>query len=91
MLLQNKTAVIYGAGGSPDSRVFREAIESNPAAMETILGEMKADTMLKALPLMADIANVAVFLVSDMAAKITGVTVDVTAGTTAGLNYKAKL
>ena len=37
---------------------------------------------------MADIANVAVFLTSDLAGKITGVTVDVTAGTTAGLNYK---
>ena len=33
-------------------------------------------------------ANVAVFLTSDLAGKITGVTVDVTAGTTAGLNYK---
>lgn len=90
-MLQHKNVVIYGAGGSPDSRVFREAIESEPAAMEGILGQMRADTMLKALPLMADIANVAVFLVSDMAAKITGVTVDVTAGTTAGLNYKVKL
>jgi enoyl-[acyl-carrier-protein] reductase (NADH) len=38
---------------------------------------------------MADIANAAVFLASDMAAKITGVTVDVTCGTTAALNYRA--
>ena len=37
---------------------------------------------------MADIANVAVFLASGMAAKITGVTVDVTCGTTAALNYR---
>ena len=51
---------------------------------------MKADTMLKQMPLMADIANTAVFLASDMAGKITGVTVDVTAGTTAGLNYKVE-
>ena len=51
---------------------------------------MKNDTMLKKLPLMADIANTAVFLASDMAAAITGVTVDVTCGTTAALNYKTK-
>jgi 3-oxoacyl-[acyl-carrier protein] reductase len=37
---------------------------------------------------MADIANVAVFLSSAMAAGITGVTVDVTCGTTAALNYR---
>lgn len=79
------------SGGSPDSRVFREAIERDPAAMEIGLRTMAGDTMLKTLPLMADIANTAVFLVSDMAGKITGVTVDVTAGTTAGLNYKAHL
>lgn len=47
-----------------------------------------ADTMLKELPSMADIASVAVFLASGMASKITGVTVDVTSGTTAALNYK---
>lgn len=79
------------SGGSPDSRVFREAIERDPAVMDVVLGTMAGDTMLKALPLMADIASTAVFLVSDMAGKITGVTVDVTAGTTAGLNYKAHL
>lgn len=78
------------SGGSPDSRVFRNAIEHDPKAMEVILGQMASDTMLKKLPLMEDIANTAVFLSSDMAGKITGVTVDVTCGTTAGLNYRAK-
>ncbi len=76
------------SGGSPDSAVFKEAIGANPDAMANILATMEADTMLKKLPLMADIANVAVFLASDMAGKITGVTVDVTCGTTAGLNYR---
>jgi enoyl-[acyl-carrier-protein] reductase (NADH) len=52
---------------------------------------MEEDTMLKRLPPMADIANTAVFLASDMAASITGVTVDVTSGTTAALNYRVKL
>lgn len=76
------------SGGSPDSQVFKDAIAQNPEVMGTVLDKMKADTMLKKMPLMADIANVAVFLSSDMAAGITGVTVDVTCGTTAALNYR---
>ena len=77
------------SGGSPDSRVFKEAIEKHWDVMEPVLRSMEKDTMLKKLPLMADIANLAVFLSSDLAGKITGVTVDVTCGTTAGLNYRA--
>jgi 3-oxoacyl-[acyl-carrier protein] reductase len=76
------------SGGSPDSKVFAAAIDSNPEAMEPILRKMEADTMLKKLPLLADIANAAVFLCSDMASNITGVTIDVTGGTTAALNYR---
>jgi 3-oxoacyl-[acyl-carrier protein] reductase len=76
------------SGGSPDSKVFKEAIDNNPEVMTTVIRMMEEDTMLKKLPLMADIANLAVFLSSDMAGKITGVTVDVTSGTTAGLNYR---
>jgi NAD(P)-dependent dehydrogenase (short-subunit alcohol dehydrogenase family) len=79
------------SGGSPDSAVFRNAIEQFPDMMEKVLGGMKEDTMLKKLPPMADIANTAVFLASDLAASITGVTVDVTSGTTAALNYRVKL
>jgi enoyl-[acyl-carrier-protein] reductase (NADH) len=58
--------------------------------MEPILHSMKNDTMLKRLPEMADIANLATFLASDLARMITGVTVDITAGTTAALNYRVK-
>jgi NAD(P)-dependent dehydrogenase (short-subunit alcohol dehydrogenase family) len=76
------------SGGSPDSKVFKDAVESMPEAMGAILHGMRQDTMLKKMPLMADIANAAVFLCSDMAGRITGVTVDVTCGTTAGLNYR---
>jgi 3-oxoacyl-[acyl-carrier protein] reductase len=76
------------SGGSPDSKVFKDAIDSNPVGMESVIRMMEADTMLKKLPLMADIANAAVFLSSDMSGKITGVTIDVTGGTTAGLNYR---
>jgi 3-oxoacyl-[acyl-carrier protein] reductase len=76
------------SAGSPDSRVFREAIEQGGARASAFIQKMKDDTMLKQLPSMKDIANVAVFLASEMAAKITGVTVDVTCGTTSALNYK---
>jgi 3-oxoacyl-[acyl-carrier protein] reductase len=76
------------SAGSPDSKVFKEAIDNDPQGMNILLRKMEEDTMLKKLPSMADIANVAVFLSSDMAGKITGVTLDVTSGTTAGLNYK---
>jgi 3-oxoacyl-[acyl-carrier protein] reductase len=76
------------SAGSPDSRVFKQAIDNNWEEMESILRKMEADTMLKKLPMMVDIANLAVFLSSDMAGRITGVTVDVTSGTTAGLNYR---
>jgi 3-oxoacyl-[acyl-carrier protein] reductase len=76
------------SGGSPDSAVFKEAITRDPRGMEPVLRKMEDDTMLKELPLMMDIANAAVFLVSGLAGKITGVTIDITSGTTAGLNYR---
>jgi len=76
------------SGGSPDSKVFQQAIELDPKNMEVILRGMENDTMLKRLPLIEDIANTALFLASDLAKSITGVTVDVTSGTTAGLNYR---
>ncbi|QEM11637.1 SDR family NAD(P)-dependent oxidoreductase [Mucilaginibacter rubeus] len=76
------------SGGSPDSRVFKSAIDAMPDVMDPIIKKMEGDTMLKKLPLMADIANTAVFLASDLAGQITGVTIDVTGGTTAALNYR---
>lgn len=64
------------SGGSPDSQVFKQAIERNPKEMDVILRGMENDTMLKKLPLMDQIANTAVFLASDLAKSITGVTID---------------
>jgi len=78
------------SAGSPDSKVFKDAIASNPEDMAIILKKMEDDTMLKKLPLMVDITNVAVFLASDMAGNITGVTIDATGGTTSGLNTYSK-
>jgi 3-oxoacyl-[acyl-carrier protein] reductase len=81
-------AVNIRSGGSPDSLVFRQARERSPEVMDQVMNSMEEDTMLKRLPSMDDIANTAVFLASDWARSITGVTVDATAGTTAGLNYR---
>jgi 3-oxoacyl-[acyl-carrier protein] reductase len=78
------------SGGSPDSRIFKEFLEQHPNDAGTVIGKMEDDTMLKKMPMMEDIANTAVFLASDLAGKITGVTIDVTSGTTAGLNYKVE-
>jgi len=75
------------SGGSPDSKVFADAMKADPVGMGKVLDRIKTDTMLKQMPLMADIANTAVFLASDMGRMITGVTVDVTAGTTTALGH----
>lgn len=75
------------SGGSPDSKVFKDAIEFGGEQVPEFLKKLRDDTMLKKLPLMKDIANTAVFLASNMAATITGCTIDVTAGTTGAINY----
>ncbi|ACU03554.1 SDR family NAD(P)-dependent oxidoreductase [Pedobacter heparinus] len=77
------------SAGSPDSRPFTEALANGGAEVAAFIKKLEDDTMLKKLPMMNDIANVAVFLTSDLSGKITGVTIDVTAGTTNALNYKA--
>jgi NAD(P)-dependent dehydrogenase (short-subunit alcohol dehydrogenase family) len=76
------------SAGSPDSRPFREALDQAGEEVKAFLEKLRADTMLKRMPMMKDIANAAVFLASDLADKITGVTVDITAGTTGALNYQ---
>ena len=76
------------SAGSPDSRPFTEGIAQAGDVARGFIKKLEEDTMLKSLPYMADIANVALFLASDMAGKITGVTIDVTCGTTNALNYK---
>lgn len=76
------------SGGSPDSRPFKEAIAAGGDSVKEFIDKMANDTMLKQMPMMADVANTGVFLASPLASKITGVTIDVTVGTTAALNYK---
>lgn len=70
------------SGGSPDSRVFEEAKIKNPDLMKARLKEMEDHTMLKRLPLMNEVASVAVFLASDMARGMTGTSANITCGTT---------
>ena len=77
------------SGGSPDSQPFVDALAYGGQKAIDFIKKIEDDTMLKKMPVMNDIANVAVFLASDMASGITGVTVDVTCGTTTALNYKA--
>ncbi|SDF91928.1 Enoyl-[acyl-carrier-protein] reductase [NADH] [Dyadobacter soli] len=81
--------VTIRSGGSPDSRVFVEAIATlDKQTGEQILGGLRNDSMLKRLPAMHDIANTAVFAASDLATLITGTVIDVTGGATTALNYK---
>jgi len=79
---QGIRVVCMRSAGSPDSVTFKSAIENRPEIMKIRLKEMEDDTMLKRLPLMHEIASVAVFLVSDMASGMTGTTVNITCGTT---------
>lgn len=85
---QGVRVVNIRSAGSPDSRPFREAAAQGGQEVAEFFARLKDDTMLKEMPLMKDIANAAVFLASDLAGKITGVTLDITAGTTSALNYK---
>jgi 3-oxoacyl-[acyl-carrier protein] reductase len=79
------------SGGSIDSRVFQQAFKDlGHEAATAIFSTMAADTMLKRMPVMKDIADAAVFLSSDWAQNITGTTLDLSCGTTSALNYKMK-
>jgi 3-oxoacyl-[acyl-carrier protein] reductase len=75
------------SAGSPDSRPFKLAVEQGGEKAVQFMKKVTADTMLKRLPAMKDIANAAVFLASDLACSITGVTLDITVGSTTGINY----
>jgi NAD(P)-dependent dehydrogenase (short-subunit alcohol dehydrogenase family) len=75
------------SGGSPDSRAFKQALAQGGPEIDEALSRLKSDTMLKAMPMMSDIASISVFLASDLARRITGTTIDVTVGTTTALNY----
>jgi len=74
--------VCIRSAGSPDSEVFKKAMAKKVKLAQEEIVDIAKDTMLNRLPLMAEIANVAVFLVSDLASGMTGTSVNVTCGTT---------
>jgi NAD(P)-dependent dehydrogenase (short-subunit alcohol dehydrogenase family) len=74
--------VCIRSAGSPDSAVFMDAVKQQGELATMEIHRMAEDTMLKRLPLMQEIANVAAFLASDAATGMTGTTVNVTCGTT---------
>lgn len=74
--------VCLRSAGSPDSAVFVQAIKKEGALAKAAIQELIDDTMLRKLPLMSEIANVAAFIVSDRASGMTGTAVNVTSGAT---------
>jgi 3-oxoacyl-[acyl-carrier protein] reductase len=74
--------VCLRSAGSPDSDVFIKAIANGGTPAKTSFDSLVNDTMLKRLPLMNDIANVAAFVASDKATCMTGTAVNVTCGAT---------
>jgi 3-oxoacyl-[acyl-carrier protein] reductase len=75
-------AVCIRSAGSPDSRPFVDAMGNNTELAKTFIKKMTEDTMLRKLPMMSEIANVAAFAVSDQASGMTGTALNVTCGTT---------
>jgi 3-oxoacyl-[acyl-carrier protein] reductase len=74
--------VCIRSAGSPDSRPFVDAMGNDTELAKTFIKKMAEDTMLRKLPLMSEIANVAAFVVSDRASGMTGTALNVTCGTT---------
>jgi len=79
---QGIRVVCMRSAGSPDSAVFRSAVQEGGEAVAAALQRLVDDTMLRRLPLMQHIAEAAAFLASGRAAALTGTTVNLTCGTT---------
>lgn len=66
---------------SHSKEVFKEPSEKAGIAIETMLeGHAQADTLLKRLPTLAEVANVAAFMASDRASAMTGTVANITCG-----------
>jgi len=74
--------VCLRSAGSPDSEVFIKAVEAGGTPAKTAVKDLINDTMLRRLPLLNEIANVAAFMASDRASGMTGMVANVTCGTT---------
>jgi len=69
------------SAGSPDSAVFKKMMANEKNLAKSTVAALANDTMLKRLPLMHEIAGVAVFLASDLSSGMTGTTANITCGT----------
>jgi NAD(P)-dependent dehydrogenase (short-subunit alcohol dehydrogenase family) len=74
--------VCIRSAGSPDSAVFIKALAGERSLATTVFKDLIDDTMLRKLPILAEIGNVAAFIVSDKASAMTGTVANVTCGTT---------
>jgi NAD(P)-dependent dehydrogenase (short-subunit alcohol dehydrogenase family) len=72
------------SAGSPDApgvdQAFRRVAEGTGVSREGVEAEIAERTMLKRLPTLAEVANVAVLMASDRASAITGAVANVTCG-----------
>jgi len=74
--------VTLRSAGSPDSAVFIRAIEGDPSTGLPAIEGLVNDTMLRKLPKLQEVADVAAFMASDRASGVTGAVANVTCGTT---------
>jgi 3-oxoacyl-[acyl-carrier protein] reductase len=76
--------VVVGSAGSPDTPDVQEMIKLHASAAGKSLEEVHADlgssALLKRLPRVAEVANVAAIMASDYASAMTGVIANVTCG-----------
>jgi 3-oxoacyl-[acyl-carrier protein] reductase len=78
MLLEGKVAVIYGAGGSIGG--VPESISDNFAGRNEIAVGILMATVLNRAATLADVGNVAAFVVSDQARTMTATNVNISCG-----------
>lgn len=76
--------VVIGSAGSPDTPDVQEMLKLHAAAAgksrEEVLADFGSDTLLRRLPSVKEVANVAAFMASDYASAMTGVIANVTCG-----------
>lgn len=76
--------VVVGSAGSPDTPDVQETLKLHARAtgksFEEVLAESGNDTLLRRLPSVKEVANVAAFMASDYASAMTGVIANVTCG-----------
>jgi NAD(P)-dependent dehydrogenase (short-subunit alcohol dehydrogenase family) len=80
MILENKTAVIYGAGGAVGGAVARAFAPEGGQFWEQWQEMLANTTHARRVMTLEEMANMAVFMASDKASGITGTTVNLSMG-----------